>query len=228
MLLSRLALGGLLASAPLVGAAQATPAPTPRYYIGLALYSSDYQPLGGTYYRGVTVPVQLTLGYQLRPRLALQAAVAYSSSTSYSELGKYYASAGASTIYAYFGYDASTSTRATTVAALARYTLTRQAAHRFQFDVLGGLSLVTRRYASSVTRTDTDSTYTVSQVRHYDDHSTQNDLLLTGGASARCRFGRHLEALLDVTLNRNLLMARVSGLPSATALGLRYRFGGLR
>jgi hypothetical protein len=51
--------------------------------------------------------------------------------------------------------------------------------------------------------------------------------LLTAGPSMRHRFGPHLEALLDFTLNYEVNRNRPysSTLTGATALGLRYRFG---
>ena len=228
---SRFALSGLLAASPLLGLAQATsPAPTPRYYVGLALYASDYQPLGGSYYRGVTVPVQLTVGYQLRPRLAVQASVAYSSANAnYFGLGKYYSgSAAAASPYAFFEYHGSTSSRTISTTLLARYALTRQAAHRLQVDVLGGFVQVYQRSTRTQVQTDTDSTQTVLVTRSTGSEVEQYDLLLAAGASARYRLGRHLEAVFDVMLNHNLKASPITGYPSATALGLRYRFGGLR
>ncbi len=219
--------GSLLLALPLLGAAQAT-APYPRYYVGLGLYTSSYQPLGGIYSRGITVPVQLTVGYQLRPRLAVQASVAYSSSnTNYSGLGKYYSgSAAAASPYAYFMYDGTSTYRTTSTTLLARYALTSQAAHRFQVDVLGGFTLVNRYSSLSGVRTDSDSTNVIVATSNYGYSGKQTDVLLAVGAGARYRFGRQLEALLDVTLNRNLSAARFMGY--ATSLGLRYRFGGLR
>jgi hypothetical protein len=54
MVLSRLFLSGLLATAPLLSFAQAATAPTPRYYVGLTAYSSAYQSLSSNAYRGGT------------------------------------------------------------------------------------------------------------------------------------------------------------------------------
>ena len=228
----QLVLGSLLAATSLLGLAQAAPAPYPRYYVGVGLYASDYQPLGGAYYRGVTVPVQLTAGCQLRPRLAVQASVAYSStSDSYFYPGKYYSgSAAAASPYAWFEVNVSNSSRTISTSLLARYTLTRQPAHRLQVDLLGGLTLVNRRSTSSGMRTDSDSTFTVNTTTHYADTDQQNDLLLGAGASARYRFGRHLEAVFDLTLHYGFGRPPVSSswLTGATALGLRYRFGGRR
>ena len=223
---------GLLTILPLLGLAQ-TASPYPHYYVGLGLYASDYQPLGGAYYRGVTVPVQLTVGYQLRSRLAVQAGIAYSNAnTSSFGLGKYYSgSSAAASPAAYFEYNGTSYLRTTSTTLLARYTLTRQATHRFQVDVLGGLTLVNRRYAMSQVRTDIDSTQAVVATADYASAGAQNNFLLTAGASARYRFGQHLEAMLDFTLNHDFNHEHHSSssvLTGTTALGLRYRFGGLR
>ena len=68
------ALGGLLLSTVRPALAQtsaATPA-TPRYYVGLSAYTSYYQQIGNrrTGTTGFAVPLQLTAGYQLSPRVA--------------------------------------------------------------------------------------------------------------------------------------------------------------
>lgn len=215
-------LAGLLLGAPCAGLAQTFP----HYYLGLAAYSSDYQGLGGSYNQGVRVPVQAVVGYQLRPRLAVQLGVAYSSATaSYFGISKYYTgSAAAASPYAYFIDQGQTTRRNTSVALLARYTLTRQPAHRFQVDALGGFTLELQRLDFSSTRTDIDSTSTHFAMTQTQEQSRRTDLLLTAGISPRLRFGRHLEALLDVTINKALTL-RTTGLSGAAALGLRYRFG---
>lgn len=223
--LTHMLLAGLLLGAPCAGVAQTFP----RYYVGLAAYSSDYQGLGGGYNRGVRVPVQVVAGYQFRPRLAVQLGVAYSSSSSsYFGMSKYYTgSAAAASPYAYFMDEGQSTTRNTSVALLARYSLTRQAAHRFQVDVLGGFTLERQRLDFSSTRTDADSTNTHFAVTQTQNQYRRTDLLVTAGLSPRFRFSRHLEAVLDVTLNKALTI-QTTRFTGATALGLRYRFGGLR
>ena len=223
-------LGGLLLGSSLAGRAQASEAtPAPRYYVGLAAYSSNYQPLGGNYYSGTRIPFQLTAGYQLRPRLAVQVGVAYSGeSYNYFNAGRYYTSAGAAASpYAYYEFQGRSQERNTSVALLARYTLTRKPQHRFQADLLGGFTLERERYSTLATQTYSDSTRANIVTTNSDDTFRSNNLLLTAGASARYRFGRHLEAVLDFTLNQRLTNTRdrYNSLTSATALGLRYRFG---
>jgi hypothetical protein len=226
----RLALCSLLLGAPLFSHAQSAPT-LPRYYVGLSVYSSDYQPLSGNYRNGFTLPVQLTLGYQLRPRLAVQASVAYSgSSYNYFDVGKYYTGSGsAASPYAYFEYTGKGSTSMTSISLLGRYTLTRQPTHHLQLDLLGGFTLATRRATDKYTRTDSDSTRATNVTTNSDTHFQQSTLLLTVGGSARYRFGQHLEGVFDLTINSSLLPsnqgATNTGLTGAAALGLRYRFG---
>ena len=222
----RFTLSGWLVAAPLLGLAQATvPAPTPRYYVGLALYSSAYQPLGGGGYRPTTVPVQVTAGYQLRPRLAVQLGVAYSgASSSYSTDRQYFPNPGSPS--AYYEYNSHSSVHKASVALLARYRLARQLSHRLQADLLGGLTLEANRYSFSSVESDSSRSPVTD---NYDTKGTAPlAYLLTAGPSVRCRLGRHLEAVLDFTLNYNLRRGSyyaTTGLTGATALGLRYRFG---
>ncbi|HET9502882.1 MAG TPA: outer membrane beta-barrel protein [Hymenobacter sp.] len=222
-------LGGFLLAAPLAGFAQATSPIPPRYYVGLAAYTSSYQPLGGNYFSGTRIPLQLTAGYQLRPRLAVQVGVAYSGlSYSYFNAGRYYTTSGAAASpYAYYEFQGRNQERNTSVALLARYTLTRKPQHRFQADLLGGFTLERERFNRLSTQTYSDSTRANVITENSDDTFRRNNLLLTGGASARYRFGRHLEAVLDFTISQSLTDSRntYSRLTSATALGLRYRFG---
>ncbi len=228
MLFSRLALGSLLLTAPFFSFAQELPA-APKYYVGLAAYTSSYQPLGGTYYGGPRLPFQLAVGYQLRPRLAVQVGVAYSGlSYGYFNAGRYYTSSGAAASpYTYYEFQGRNQERNTSVALLARHTLTRKPQHRFQADLLGGFTLERERYNTLSTSTYRDSTRTSVYTANRDDTFRSTNLLLTAGISTRYRFSQHLEAVLDFTLSKRLtnLRAGYSSLTSATALGLRYRFG---
>lgn len=216
----------LLLGLPLIGFGQASD-PTPRYYVGLAVLSSDLQPLQFDY-RGVAVPVQLTLGYQLRPRLAAQLGLARTT-TDRNYFGAGVSDYGPNGVGArtYFDVDYSIHSRAFTTAALLRYTLTRNAGHRFQADALGGLTYLRSDYEYNEHRTMYDSTQTVLATNSIEEHQHGNYLLLTAGLSARLRLGHHLEAVADGTLSYGLLHGDL-GLNSGAALGLRYRFGGRR
>jgi hypothetical protein len=81
MSVSRVILISLL-GLPLAGYAQGSdPAPAPHFYGGLGLYSSSHHNLSG-WSNGARIPVQAVIGYQWRPRLAVQLGLAYSGNRS--------------------------------------------------------------------------------------------------------------------------------------------------
>ena len=235
-----LTLGGLLLGAALPTFAQtsaAAPAstPAPRYYVGLAAYNSFYQPIGHPaagfpvfiQSSSFRLPVQLTAGYYLSPRVALQVGLAYSTgSTQYGQTFVYNSSTP--------GTPSPYSTneghrRQTQVAAsvLARYTLTANPAHRLQFDALGGFTLEHNRANSYGMYTNSSQGTVVSSP--YDDTFARNTLLLTGGVGARYRLGSCLALTYDFTVNKALpdgLTPNGSNvLTTSHALGLRCQFG---
>ena len=225
MLAPRLLLPGLVALLPAVGHAQAPAPPVPRYYVGLAAYSSAYQSLGGGVYRTTRLPFQVSVGYQVRPRLAVQLGVAYSSSSyDNSGSGRYFPSpgpvGGVYQDYSFRGAD-----RSASLALLARYTLTRHLGQRVQVDALGGVTVEASRY--TLTNAYSDSSQ-VPVTHRYEGRGTDWGVLLTAGPSVRCRLSPHFDALLDFTLNYDLNRGNSPGsslLTGATALGMRYRFG---
>lgn len=215
----------LLLSLPLLGHAQTTEF-APRYYVGLAVYSSDYQRITHNYKGGVSVPMQLTLGYQVQPRLAVQLGIAYSSTSyNFDYNGRYYYPTPEPKLPYYYSYSTHGVLRNMSLGVLARYTLTRKPTHHVQFDVLGGLSLDHARESFNRTHTDIDSVQTVIATTYSEERYTDTNFLLTAGLSTRYRFSQRLEAVLDVTLSRSFLRGQYSGYPGSTALGLRYRFG---
>lgn len=223
------ALGGLLLTAALPTLAQtAAEAPVaPRFYIGLAAYSSYYQKVGLSYGSvGFPVPMQLTAGYQLRPRLAVQVGLAYSgASDSYFGITRYFTTASPKGVY--YQQEGSSTTRNASASVLARYTLTRNLAHRFQVDVLGGVGLERRSYHNR--GTEADSLSGRLQTTPYDYTRTQNTLLLSVGAGARYRVGQRFELTYDLLVSDALPVSgpagQFQGLTTSSALGLRYRFG---
>ena len=226
-----LPLGGLLLGTTLPARAQTTPGTpaAPRFFVGLGAYSSYYQQLGGyTPYSsgGFRVPVQLTAGYQLSPRVAVQVGVAYSGSTAHTfDVGLVYNPA--SSRGTYFHYAASSTRRSASVSALARYTLTRNSAHRLQFDALGGITL---EHGDDFERgTRADSVGAALVVSPFGYHAAQNTLLLTAGLGTRYRLGSRFELTYDFILNKALSGPAPHpapiGLTGSQMLGLRYRFG---
>ena len=227
MRLLSFALGGLLLSTALPALAQTSAeAPAaPRFYIGLAAYSSYYQMLGGQPGSKVNVPLQLTAGYQLCPRLAVQASLAYSGrSYSYSNAGQYYT--GASPAGAYKQFEGRSTYRNYSVSVLARYTLTRQLSHRMQFDALGGLGLENTTWRSRGIQSDSVQSTLIATT--YDNHVSTTIAVLSLGGSARYRISNHLDLAYDLTFNRRVgsnTFHQPEFITSASALGLRYRFG---
>jgi hypothetical protein len=231
MPIPRLVLGSLLLGVPLLSHAQsAEPAPYPRYYVGLAAYSSYYQTLGGGAYRPTRIPLQLTAGYQWGPRLAVQAGLAYSGiSQSYSNVGRTYSGSSypsPGNRGNYFDYNGRSVGRSASASLLARYTLTRQPAHRVQFDVLGGFTWEHSSYHEYGSRADSVQSSLILSA--YDERASTNRLLLTLGPSVRCRLSQHLELFYDLLFNKRLTPNQyygMEGITSSSALGLRYRFG---
>lgn len=222
----RLALGGLLLALPFASHAQSSaPAAPPRFYVGLAAYSSYYQPLSGGAFRGTRLPFQVTAGYQWRPRLAVQAGLAYSgTSYDYFNVGRTYPGPGTTSYY--YDYQGSSIQRNTSVSLLARYTLTRKPEHRVQFDAVGGFTWERASYRDYGTRADSVQSSLI--ISNYDERSAVNRLLLTIGPSVRYRFGQHLELYYELLFNTSLASSQyyqLKGITSSSALGLRYRFG---
>lgn len=225
-----LILGGLLLSTALPALAQTSAeAPAaPRFYIGLGVYSSYYQRIGG-YSRyanpGLRLPVQLMAGYQLHPRVAVQVGVAYSGGTSHYAESTMYQNANTGPSASYYTLDGNYTQRQVSVSALARYTLTANPTHRLQFDALGGFTLERSNSNSRGTQTN----YASGSVASTSDYSfgyAQNNLLLTGGVGARYRLSQHFELTYDFTVNKALSgYGYDHGVTTSSALGLRYRFG---
>lgn len=222
----RLLLSGLLLGSSVASQAQATePAPTPRFYGGLGVYSSSHQNLS-SWGSGARVPVQAVVGYQLRPRLAIQLGVAYSGNRSnyaYDYSYSSYYPAPPSTIIAVAG---TSKERSTTASLLARYTLTRKLTHRFQADLVGGVKFEYSRYHDAGTQTSHDQPTPV--VTAYEHPSTYSSTQLSLGPSLRCRLVSRLEAVYDLTFDQPISTGSSRyglRLQATMALGLRYRFG---
>jgi hypothetical protein len=191
--------------------------------VGLGVASNNYQQLGNDR-NGGSVPVQLTGGYQLRPRLAVQVGLTYSgNSDRYDYSGLIYSNPSMPDIY--YTNTGRGTTRRVSGSVLGRYTLTRKAAHRLQFDVLGGFGLEHQSYRSRGTQTRIDQqTLTTNS---YDERSTYTDLVFTLGPNVRYRFGERLELVYDLLFNTDLRSKSylTQGITGGMALGLRYRFG---
>ena len=233
------ALGGLLLAAARPALAQtspaAEPAPAPRYYVGLAAYSSYYQPLGHPD-TGLTgyiqnssfrLPVQFTAVYQLGSRVAVQVGLAYSTGTTQYGLTTVYNAPTPGTPSPYFTTAGHSTQTQVAASVLGRYALTANPAHRLQFDALGGFTL--ERSVLHNRGTDTNSAQGITTSGDYDYTRTRNMLLLTGGIGARYRLSSRFELTYDFTVNKaltdNAAATSSHTLTTSHALGLRYRFG---
>jgi hypothetical protein len=227
MIFSRLILGGLLLGSPLISLAQDNPSKAaPKFYVGLALYSGPYQHFGSTNTNGtnVNIPVQATLGYQLRPRLAVQLGLTYSGYKR--DYGYEYNYTDTNTNQINYNTNGTYSQRTFDTSLLLRYTLTRQATHRFQVDAVGGLRLTHQRFrqAGSDTYRYVNPSQGPSTTIEYDNVYPYNVLSVDLGPGFRYRFGQRLEAMGDILFNLPVT-GNYHNLNSSLALGLRYHFG---
>jgi hypothetical protein len=227
MLIPRLILGSLLLGSSLTSYAQATEsAIASKFYVGLSVYSGPYQNLGRTNTRDnrLSVPVQATLGYQLRPRLSVQLGLTYSGYRYKSEYDYDYTDTNNYRVNR--NSNSTVAVRTVNTSLLMRYTLTRQPAHRFQVDLAGGLMLIHQRV--HLTSTDfysyIDYPQAPTSTVENDDSYTYNELNINLGPSFRYRFGQRLEAVGDILFNVPVT-GNYRRLDSSIALGLRYRFG---
>ncbi|RZK95021.1 MAG: hypothetical protein EOO62_30270 [Hymenobacter sp.] len=220
----RVVVSGILLASPFFSHAQATePASTSKFYGGLGVYTSNNQQLG-SWYNGAQIPVQAVVGYQLRPRLAVQLGVAYSGNrNSYDYPSISYYTTPPTTV----ANTAGTFTeRRTTTTLLARYTLTKKPHHRFQADVIGGVKFEYNRYHDIGTQTTPGQPTPVATA--YDNPSTYNSTQLSIGPSLRYRIAARLQAVYDLTFDQPVSNggSRYGLRPTSTiALGLRYHFG---
>lgn len=226
---SRLYLGALLLGLPLLGLAQAAPEPagSHRFFVGLGAYSSYYQKLGTQAQAASSnrfqVPVQFTAGYQLAPRLALQASTAYSGHSRDFFVADYNSPSSPT------GYSqtvGSIAVRTVSVAALARYTAFTSRSTRLQVDALGGLGL--EYFGSRSCGTSSNSQSGLASGT-YERRNATNILVATLGAGLRYRLKPRFELTYDFTVNRALVSDSRAfldrSLTTSHGLGLRYRFG---
>jgi len=217
--------GSFLLGASLTSHAQSIELPTsPHFYGGLGVYSSSHQNLSN-WYGKARIPVQAVVGYQLRPRLAVQLGIAYSgNSTDYSYSlfsGVTYPPPPSAAV----DYAGTYKERSTTTTLLARYGLTRQPTHRFQADVLGGAKFEYSRYRNTGTQTTYDQATPVVMV--YEDPATSTQLALSLGFGLRYRLVSHLEVAYDFTFDLPIARRQYYSQTTST-LGLRYHFGSTR
>ncbi|UOQ73046.1 hypothetical protein [Hymenobacter cellulosilyticus] len=160
-----------------------------------------------------------TLGWQVLPRLGVQAGAALDTDVRARNFYLY-------TVDEYGrlvdGGDMASRVRQRTlvVPVLARYTLTKRAERRLQFDVLGGGSLVHVALRQRITPIGTASSQTSETT------TTSNSLCMTLGGGARYTVWKGLELTAEAVLNRQIVSPnRMHKANPNLAAGLLYRFG---
>jgi hypothetical protein len=210
-------LPSLLAGAlPLASLAQTTEmAPLPRYYVGLGIYQFPT--------KSNAAPVTPTFGWQFQPRWAVQASLAFGSQRySYEGSRAYYDDANPKQ-YHEVTYSGFFRTRSLALPVLVRYTFTRPQQHRFQADLLGGVTWVRRAFRRE--EYTIDRAQGLDATNRYDQFS--HGLYATIGPSLRCRIWKGLEVTGDAEYNllvvehTNLFKSQTEG---TLAAGLLYRF----
>jgi len=219
-----LVVSGLLLNASFCAAQQT---PIPRFYGGVQAFVSSFPifyPGATNSYLEYSGPVELLAGYRFAPRWAVQVGWI-----------------GTRKIYHYesryvdstTGGDVVNMSRAdhrnTAIPVLIRYSLTRKATHRIQFNVLAGVTLVHASYQRRTTRL-------VDEQLVIDDRKANSatNLALCIGPSVRCSLGPHLELVAHYGHNATLnphhssnagSLALATGFANTFTGGIHYRFG---
>jgi len=209
-----------------------TPSSFPRWYVGLQYGRQEYL-LAPLIASGLSNPepgrtnarrLQLTLGYQIKPRFAVQVGVApVKDSFSYGGSGTNNAGQPVSEQ----GVSSNTSLA---LPILVRYTLVPKPWKNLQLDVLAGTVLFGSDGTTDFTRTEngvvTTQSRNVIKVRN---------AFIAAGPSARYEFGRHLAGFADWLFYKNLRYTEPTnpgidpgnkaGITNSLNIGVRYRFG---
>jgi hypothetical protein len=217
---------------PLLGAlpcqAQAeSPAATPRFYVGVhLLYRVGYQVFYPDTPGSASVqPWQLTVGGNATPRLALQAGISYTRELDHFDPS--YTGTMLNGDYVDGAYDSKRWTYCVPV--LARYAVVRFPRPRLQVDALAGLTLL-----GTESRVQSEDRVNGQVVRQNSYEGKATNGYYAFGVGVRCPVGRHVEGVVDWTVNRNFRPASEGvnfnttgnryGFTRAISLGLRYRF----
>lgn len=189
--------------------------PTGRFYAGIAASVGTYVLPEGTVLNRVA-PL-LTAGMHIRPRVAWQVGVSYyQQEDSYSTSRPLSSPTGPSSVF----IVTNTAYRALLVPVSLRYRLTRTASHRFQTEVVGGLTLV-HAGIHQVQTTDDTRTFTSASV------DTQDTCLYWSfGPGFSYRVTTNLALTGEGGINW-LVNKQTAGTPRPSAIlaaGFRYSF----
>lgn len=222
----------LLAAARSGWAQADAPAAFPRWYAGVQYGRHNYQlalsaqagPAYGGAGRTNARRPQLTAGYQLRPRLALQVGVA-PARQSFA-----YGGSGTNDAGQLVSEAGSSSGRSLAVPLLLRYTVALKPWKKLELDALAGTVLFTSRSETEFTRTENGVLTAHSRFT-----TTVNNAFITLGPSARYPLGRHVAGFADWLFYKNLRPTGAgsaganpgnsAGITSSVTLGIRYQFG---
>lgn len=199
----------------------------PRWYAGLQYGRQDYQlflPRNPELGRTNARRPQLTLGYQFRPKLAVQVGIApIKAAFSYEGSGTNQAGEPLSEA-------GSSKGRSLAVPIVVRYTLAVKPWRNLHVDALAGGVLFWSRSQTEFARTE-NGVITSS----YQSTDKLMNAYAALGPSVRYGFGRHVEVFSDWMFYKNLRSASASnqavstgnkaGITNSLNLGVRYRFG---
>lgn len=228
---------------PLCGYAQTAPATDAKFYVGLGAASSLLKspdgfgatPVTPTTRNDAPVLPQLTAGWQLAPRLALQLGVRYAQQRStYTFVQSSPSSSGSAN--SFLGFE---NFRFHSLAApvLLRYTLTRNSAQRLQIDALGGVTLV-RRWTQyhNLRRVSAPDSAQADFALDTQSALAGTDVHATLGLGVRYRVAPRLEIAAEVLANYQVNTPKRPPIGTTTltgasrfaptgSIGVNYRFG---
>ncbi|OUJ66567.1 outer membrane beta-barrel protein [Hymenobacter crusticola] len=202
---------------------QSTPAP--RFYAGTQAVVSRYAVFFSGESNAFTIasmPIQLVVGYRFAPRWAVQ--VGWVGTRQIFRDGSTWVNTAGHRMVS----TSRNEQRCTAIPVLARYSLTRKSTHRFQFEVLGGVTLVHAFDHQEGLLMEDD------QVSAQADKTRKGtNAVLSIGPGICYTLGRHLALVADYGYNMTVVTPSkrrtngvlLSSLNSTFTGGLHYRFG---
>lgn len=203
----------LLHGATAQGQEAAVPAATMQWYVGVGAAAHSYYSINRPYSR--LRPAHLMVGYQVKPRVALQVELQHGRETDEEQ----YNSMVNGENYTFLNQ---TKTRSTSVTLLARFSRSHPQ-RPLQFDWLLGVAAVHGREQDIIRRTSASGTdtYVYQPIQASAPH-------LVGGVSLRYLLGPHMVVNAQLVANKNLQIPPISlwgMVPGGGAsLGVSYAF----
>lgn len=207
-------------------AQESEPVVFPRWYVGLQYGRQDFLLAlknSAESARTNTRRPQVTVGYQIKPRLAVQLGMApVTQSFTFGGSGTNPAGQPVSEI-------GSSKGRSLAIPVLARYTLAAKPWKNLRIDASAGGVLFWSHSQTEFTRTDNGVV-----TSRYETTTDIMNAFMALGPSARYEFGRHVDVLADWLFYKNLRRGTATqvggtgnslGITNSLSLGVRYRFG---